>query len=412
MIPSPLKMFPEKYLGKHVRPAYMENREFIKRMVIPMAEIRKTGIRKDGAPFTDTIVESRSRSNFYNLEQLKQIPIADVCQRLGMEMERRHNGTWCKVRKESVASTLIHTDKNTFYDFGTNTGGDTISFVGYVMSLERKDAIRALADMYHIEPVNPRDGMASSELTDWEYQQIGLYGDMATKNFDFDMERMPIERVYEISTAYAMPMNELKKKHPKTYERIIRQRALPYVRELRNNYFLHVWDRYQMAKAVGNPQLFYKGDLKAAFADDLRDLTGAERILERAVKDTSIKLRETKKEYDPAKDLELLSNGEIKPGLSEVSYTEIQAASKETGCPIKYRTMDYADYMNSSLDAHFHSAFFKAGKVVVGYLDKDWKDLQPMIEKKPSLSDKLQAAASIQAERKEGRPVQSQGPER
>ena len=353
-----------------------------------------------------------NRSNFYDLNQLKQIPILDVCQRLGVELERRHNGTWCKVRKESVASTLIHTDKNTFYDFGTNTGGDTISFVGYVMELERKDAIRALADMYHIEPVNPRDGMSSSELTDWEYLQIGLYGDLSTKNFDFDMERMPIERIYEISNTYAIPMNELKKQYPKTYERIIRQHALPFVRELRNNYFLHVWERYQMAKTVGNPQLFYEGDLKAAFADELRELTGAERILERAVKDTGIKLRETEG-YDPAKDLELLSNGEIKPGLSEVGYTEIQSASKKTGCPIKYRTMDYFDYLNSGLDQHFHSAFFKAGKVIVGYLDKDWKDLQPLIEKKkPALSDKLQAAKSIHAERKESTPIRSQGQER
>lgn len=351
-------------------------------------------------------------SNFYDLSQLKQIPITDVCQRLGIELQCRHNGTWCKVRKESVASTLVHMEKNTFYDFGTNTGGDVISFVGYVTELERKDAIRQLADMYHIEPVNPRNGMSSSELTDWEYQQIGLYGDMATKNFDFDMEHMPIERIYEISNKYAMPMNELKKEHPKTYERIIRQRALPYIRELRNNYFLHVWDRFQMAKAVGNPQLFYSGDLKSAFADDLRALTGAERILERAVKDTGIKLQ-GKKEYDPAKDLERLSNGEIKPGLSEVGYAEIQAASKKAGCPIKYRTMDYSAYLNSGLNQHFHSAFFKAGKVIVGYLDKDWKELQPMIEqRKSALSDKLQAASSIQAERKGNGSAHRHGPER
>jgi hypothetical protein len=353
-----------------------------------------------------------NRSNFYDLNRLKQIPITDVAQRLGVALERRHNGTWCKVRKESVPSTIIHTEKNTFYDFGTNTGGDVISFVGYVAELERKDAIRQLAEMYHIEPMNPRTGMASSELTDWEYMQIGIYGDLATKNFDFDMERMPIERVYEISNTYAMPMNELKKKHTKTYERIMRQKALPYVRELRNSYFLHVWDRYQMAQAVGSPQLFYEGDLQSAFADDLRELIGAERILARAVKDTSIKLRDAR-EYDPVKDLELLSNGEVKPGLSTVNYDEIQAASKETGCPVKYRTMDYMAYINSDLSQHFHSAFFKAGKVIVGFLDKDWKDLQPLIEqKKPSLSDKLQAAESIQAERKESTPVRSQGQER
>lgn len=78
-----------------------------------------------------------NRSNFYDLNRLKQIPITDVAQRLGVALERRHNGTWCKVRKESVPSTIIHTEKNTFYDFGTNTGGDVISFVGYVAELER-----------------------------------------------------------------------------------------------------------------------------------------------------------------------------------------------------------------------------------------------------------------------------------
>ena len=368
-----------------------------------MAEMNRTEIQNNRAT---------SRGNYYDLTQLKQIPITDVCQRLGMKLDRRHNGIWCKVRKESVASTLIHTDKNTFFDFGTNTGGDTISFIGYIMSLERKDAIRALADMYHIEPVNPRDGMSSSELTDWEYRQIGLYGDMATKNFDFDMEHMPVERIYEISTAYAMSMNELKKRHPKTYERILRQRALPYVRQLRNNYFLHVWNRYQIAAAVGNSQLFYSGDLNAAFADDLRDLNAAEHILDRAVKDTSIKLRKSMG-YDPVKDLDLLSKGEIKPGLSEVGYAEIQAASKKTGCPIKYRTMDYSAYLDSGLDKHFHSAFFKSGKVIVGYLDKDWKELQPLIEqKKTALSDRLHAAESIQAGHKANKPAHNQNLER
>ena len=118
-------------------------------------------------------------------------------------------------------------------------------------------------------------------------------------------------------------------------------------------------------------------------------------------------------EYDPVKDLELLSNGEARPGLSEVTYNDILAASKETGCPIKYRTMDYMAYMNSDLDQHFHSAFFKSGKVIVGFLDKDWKELQPLIEqKKPALSEKLQAAKAIQAERQENHPARGQDRER
>lgn len=361
-----------------------------------MAKINRIGSINGGST-TDTIVENRTSGNFYDLNRLKQIPITDVCQRLGVTVERRHNGLWCKAREEGVPSTTIHEGKNTFYDFGTNAGGDVISFVGYILELERKDAIRQLADMYHIEPVNPRTGYQSSELTDWEYNQIGLYGDMATKNFDFDMERMPIERIYEISNLYDMPMNELKKKHPKTYERIIRQKALPYLREMRNSYLLHVWNRYQVAREIGNPQLFYHGDLKSVFGDEIRELTNAERVLRRAVKDTSIKLPSAR-EYDPVKDLDLLSKGEIKPGLSEVGYSEMQAAAKRAGCAVRYTVMDYSKYLASGLDQQFHTAFFKAGRVVVGYLEKDWMKIKPVLaSNKPSLTEQMRAAESARA---------------
>lgn len=320
------------------------------------------------------------KSRLYDYERIKQIPITDVCQEmLGIEVQKRYNKIWCKCRAETSASTLIHPDKNRFYDFGTNIGGDVIQFVSYVLGIDRAEAAKRLTEAYHVPLLHAREGLDAFELTDWEYKQIGLYGDMATKNFDFHADRMSLERLQEISDQYAIPMNELRRKHPKIYERLVRQKAIPFVRQLRNDYYLDVWGRYQLARAVGDSSLFEREETKKALSAEICNLQFAEKVLARAVKGTSIQLPPLR-EYDPVKDLECLSKGELKPTLGDASYREMQEAAKKQLTTVKYHTMDYDQYMNTDMSGHFHSAFLSAGRVVVGYLESDEPEFTPLFE--------------------------------
>ena len=317
---------------------------------------------------------------FYDFEQLKAIPILDVCRDLlGLELERKHNGWWCKLRGERTASALLHVDQNTFYDFGISTGGDNIDLVKLYFGIDKKEAIHRLAEAYHIQPRNHQNGLNSNELSDWEWERLSFYPDVATKNFTFNLERLSLERMYEISEKYKMPMNELRKKHPKMYERLLREKAFPFLRQMRNEYFLSIWERYQTAKSLGNINLFFSETLQSSFAEDRKFMEQAERALNKAIKGTSIK-KQPQRDYDPAKVLESLTNGTTKPTLTEVGYREMTAAAKDNHCKIVYRTVDYDAYMASMLRDHYHSAFLKAGKVVVGYLSVDEKFIAPVLD--------------------------------
>lgn len=343
-------------------------------------------------------------SSFYDLEQLKQLPIVQVCRDvLGIECVVRGGRTWCKAHPERTPSALLNEERNTFYDFGTNQHGDVIELVSYVMNIARKDAMKVLADAFHISPLDQHKGLDHNELNAWEYAKIGLYADLATKNFVFDVDRLPFEKIYEISQKYSISMNELRKKYPSMYEKVLRQKALPHVRNLRNEYFLELWGQYQLARNIGDPALFFRPDSLRHFDDTIKALQDAEQILKRAVHGTAIELRPIRT-YDPAKDIEMLSEGKIKPVLGPAGYQELQDAAELAGCSVKYRTFDYDKYalhmMCEPDDNLFYSAFLSAGRVVIGYLESDQARLIPYF-------DKMRPPQSRGANNKDKVPIQS-----
>jgi len=325
-----------------------------------------------------------SSGTYYDMDQMRQIPILDVCRNmLHLDCEQKSGRTWCKTRPERTASTLIHEDKNTFYDFGTQEHGDVIHLVSYVWNMDTKTAINALAKAYDIQPQNASTGLDPNELSLWEYEKIGLSGDSATKNFDFNYDHLSIERMYELSRQYDMPMNQLRKKHPKIYEKILRNKSFPYIRDLRNEYYLSVWTHYQMMKAIGKPNLFYAPDHIALFDAQIKELQRAERILNRAIHNTKISPLPDRK-YDVAEDLSLLLKGEIKPALGPASYNAMKQAARKEGSAIKYKVFDYDSYIKNMLhytDGLQYSAFLTAGRIVIGYLEKDEAQFRSFFEK-------------------------------
>lgn len=321
---------------------------------------------------------------FYDLDSIKSIPILDVCNAFGIELERKGGSIWCKLRPERTASVVLHPEpeRNTFHDFGTNQTSDVIGLVSVYLDIDRGAAIEKLAQAFTIAPENAKAGQSTGDLTVWEYEKIGLDGKMATRNFDFDLSRQSVERVSELSLRYAMPMNVLKKNNPWIYEKLLKQRAIPYVRDLRISYYQDIFARFHLDKAIGSEGLFAKAAQKGEFAKQIKELQTAERILKQACFGTQITAWPVG-EYDPEKDLQKLLDGTIKIPLGNTSYLDLKRLSTQEKSPVKYRTVALDGFWNSytALSDISHSAFLKDGNVVVGFLEKDLGKIKPILDK-------------------------------
>ena len=65
-----------------------------------------------------------------NIEDVKQIPIADYLHSLGYSpVKQQGNGLWYKspLREEHEPSFKVNTDRNLWYDFGAGKGGNIIA---------------------------------------------------------------------------------------------------------------------------------------------------------------------------------------------------------------------------------------------------------------------------------------------
>lgn len=327
----------------------------------------------------DTAVSKQPKPHtkgLYDPDQLKEIPILSVCAHLSIPIEKHyHQKAWCKVRKERTASTCLNLDKNTFYDFGGGgEGGDVIAFYAYATGVSQGEAMQALGRTFGLTPLNPRAGLSSNELTFHEWSVIGIQGDRASKNFSYDLERLSIDRLWELSEYYNMPVNELRKKHPKTYERILRQKALPYLRTLRNMYYLDVYREYRLCVELKAPTLFQDASIQQELSKKKETLVLAERLFLKAIEGTSI-LYQQGKSYDANTVLRQLLRGE--PKLGTRSYTAMQALARKQECYLKYRTMPIDVYQSSDCSEIPHIAFIKGDRISMGFLP----EAEPIVDK-------------------------------
>lgn len=346
-------------------------------------------------------------NHYYDLDQIKQIPILEVCSTFGIEVKEKSGKHWCKVRPERTESVILHTDRNIYHDFGTTQTSDNIGLVSAFFNVDRAKAIRMLGEAFHILPVNPREGLQTGDLSVWDYEVIGLDGKMATRNFDFDPTRQDPSWIMQTSLRYAIPMNILKKTNRGIYEKLLWNRAIPHVRELRQDYYLEVLSQYQLAKAIGSQDVFEKIVDNGDFDKMIKDLQTAERVLERACRGTKIEARPVG-EYDPKKDIDKILSGEAKLTLGNTSKSEMYKLAKQGDTSVKYQSADLVKFMADSmeLDAFRHSAYLKDGKIIVAYLESDREEIKPLLDQmrlsKDNLNDKIS-----DAQQRQGAPEQS-----
>ena len=332
---------------------------------------------------------SQPKIDRYDFNQLKTIPILTLARDLGLDIRLKGKRHWCQVRPEDhEPSCILHEDTNRFYDFGTHQKGDVIEFVKYVKNVDLDIAQEWMGRTYGFTPKNRQSGnQLPDTMTLWDYEAIGIYGDMASKN-------LPLEVLYANPDEYSIGMNDLRKKDIKTYTGILINKALPYVAALRNNYYLDVWSMYELVKEIGSPQLFQAQCDRGVFDAAIKELEKAEHMLVKAAKGTYFKAYPPGN-YDPMEDLKKLISGSIKPKLGNLSYNDIQKLAKDAGCEIQYTPLDYLQYNNKYdlLNSIPHQAFLRSGTVNIGYLETDYGRIMTAINSsEKSLDEKISDA--------------------
>src|SRR5687767_5949032 len=84
-------------------------------------------------------------------DQAKRIAIGDLLAKLGVMPQRtKGRDVWyCSpFRQEKDASFKVNTEWNSFYDFGTGTGGNILDFVMQYYHTDLKGALRELDTLY------------------------------------------------------------------------------------------------------------------------------------------------------------------------------------------------------------------------------------------------------------------------
>lgn len=304
----------------------------------------------------------------YDLSELCAIPILDVCDYLGLDVEKHGKNYWCKVRPESKASVILHPETNYFYDFGNREHGNNIALVQYAKGgIDVGKAIRELAKAFDIKPSECWEDSFSKPLNNWEYKKIGLYGDLASKNITFPISTASVEELLDLEFAYCLPMNELRTEEPESYRHIIETKAIPYVENKRDYFYMSVWNHYNFLQLMGNGAMFFDSQRTISkFDAETKDLEQAERALYKASLGTGLPVPEPR-HYDPQRVLSHLLQGKLEFSLGSVKPEHVSEQARERNCGICERTVSYDAYCAAGLDNHLHAAVFNQGKVTMLY---------------------------------------------
>lgn len=176
----------------------------------------------------------RQHKEFYDKDTIIRIPIPDVLRDRGIPLNRQG---FFKIRpNEKTASVKYYPATNTFCDFGNcRQGGNVINLICTLDNVNAYGAMQYLSQMYSVAPLysGNTDKAQRREIiiTDSQYSKIGIAGDLATKNMQFNFEDYSLEQNMKLSQKYHMSMNELKKSYPQLFQKIIKIKAVPYVQE-------------------------------------------------------------------------------------------------------------------------------------------------------------------------------------
>lgn len=296
----------------------------------------------------------------YNLEEIKDIPIQDVLENYyGIKCHRKGNSLWCAIRNEKTPSCRIYPDTNTWCDFGDgNRGGTVITLVQHLSQCEWKDAVRFLGDNYNIQGEYTQSDRRFPSA--WEFKDIHIAFDRATLNFDFDIDKYGISKTRTFSEKYNMNVEELSIKYPEVYHNMLRAKAIPFVNELRNDYYLELYFEHQIRTELGDKVALenreYEKQTKMA-----KHLNKLHSILHRAITDPAL-LKFSYQKYDPVFDLKNIINGKIQIEIGDVPYVQLKKSALSKKEKLAYQKLDYLVFTEKKEDIPFEYAAFLDAK--------------------------------------------------
>jgi len=220
----------------------------------------------------------------YNIQEMIDLPMKEVLADYGIQVNAR--GMF-KLRDERTASAKYYEKTNTFYDFGGGIGGNNINLIQALRQCSKDTAKEILGEDFGLSLY----GGDVENLSNSQYERIGLYGGKASMNWDFDLDR-PMEEVWALSTRLgSMTMNQLRKDQPERYATIIRARAIPFMGEQRDLYL----DGLRQTLIEQDPIMLQVRGNQAEEA--YGDYSTAYGVLVRSVKGINIDVRHLRPDY-------------------------------------------------------------------------------------------------------------------
>ena len=309
------------------------------------------------------------------------IPIEDVLSFFGIEPNAKG---WYRLRPEDDTPSA-HIDKakigNAIHDFGAGVFvGDRvcntlnpISLTMYLRNVDAVEASRILGQAFGIQPIS-KSHKEDDGLSDWEWRELGIQPDMASKNMDFYPEKYGVEKTQLYAEKYRMSMEKLRTDDIKMYVKILRSRAIPHLFNLRNEYYREMYSRFSLAKAVDSSYDVNKvlDDNMTEFSTLAKNLNQVENILYKAIKDTTIRFKT--KVHNAAVDFSNIINGDLAFEIGDCHYTDIKEEafkSKTTVCYSDVSLGEYHTLLNNGLDLFRVAAFQKGDIVKLAFLSSD-----------------------------------------
>ncbi len=314
---------------------------------------------------------------FYDRNALKDLPIVEVAQAFGIEVNRKGGSAWCRLRDERTPSCKLYETTNTWCDFGDGRrGGDTISLVAYVENISNDAAMQRLAERFGIAPIK-NDPTQKPSLSYRQWEKIGIAGELATMNFNFDIDKYGVEKTAAFSEKFRMTVNELREQYPKVYENMLRYRAIPFVYDQRQEYYRCVWNRDSIHQVMG-VDLTARSDAMGELRLMAAGMNNVEHLMVTATKDTTIRYKPVA--YDVTTDIQKIRSGEISFEVGNVRYFDLKNAVQQSGQKLAYinkpvTVRQYAAQQNK-LDAIEYAAFVKGDKVNIAVKPSDAGKLQ------------------------------------
>lgn len=336
-------------------------------------------IEDNNIPFAELKKPQKEFNPFFDLDEIKNIPIEEVCGAWGLDVKEKGGSLWCNLRNEKTASCKLYKGTNTFCDFGdANKGGNVINLVSMLEGCSNQKAIEKLAETFGIEALNKVSLNHGFSLTNRQYSMINIEADLATKNFAFKLEQFGVERTSNFAEKYSMTIQELKKSYPNVYVNVVKQRAIPYVYEQRNEYYQKCFDYLHYGDGIENqlPDIMvlnqsFKETLLKEVQEKCKNVQQLQRLIVQAI-DGCKGITYKPVHLDVSADLMGIKNGNISFEIGVIRYVELKQRANEGKESLAYTKMGYEDYKKCKvLSLIYHSAFYAGGEVNVASFAKD-----------------------------------------